>query len=38
MEKLSKIEEKKIREQEVRAKKASLAEQGTVDENQGTED
>ena len=37
MEKLAKIEERKMREEDVRAKKAALAEQKTVDENQETE-
>ena len=38
MEKLTKIEERKMREEEVRAKKSALAEQGTVKEQQETAD
>ena len=38
MEKLTKIEERKMREEEVRAKKAAMAEKDTVKEQQETKD
>jgi lipase chaperone LimK len=38
MEKLAKMEERKLREEEVRAKKAALADQGETPEMQERED